>query len=53
MQIAKAVSGPSGTQARALLVDLPDHGRSPWSGAFSFEGYAAQLADTLSAAAPG
>ena len=33
MQIAKAVSGPSGTQARALLVDLPDHGRSPWSGA--------------------
>ena len=53
MQIAKAVSGPSGTQARALLVDLPDHGRSPWSGSFSFEGYAAQLADTLSAAAPG
>src|SRR5690349_18877827 len=30
-QIAKAVSGPDGSQARCLLVDLPDHGRSPWS----------------------
>ena len=28
-QIAKAVAGPDGTRARCLLVDLPDHGRSP------------------------
>ena len=30
-QIAKAVAGPDGTGARCLLVDLPDHGRSPWT----------------------
>ncbi len=56
MQIAKAVVGPDGDRARALLVDLPDHGRSPWTGegvTFSFEAYAGQLADTLAAAAPG
>lgn len=52
-QIAKAVSGPDGDRARTMLIDLPDHGRSPWSRAFSFEAYAAQVADTLSAAAPG
>ena len=44
MQIAKAVGG------RALLVDLPDHGRSPWSETFSFEAYADQVAATLEAA---
>ncbi|MEO7071177.1 MAG: alpha/beta fold hydrolase [Nostocoides sp.] len=53
MQIAKAVSGPAGTDARCLLVVLPDHGRSPWSGVFSFESYAAAVASTLTAAAPG
>lgn len=56
MQIAKAVCGPDGSSARALLVDLPDHGRSPWTPegeSFSFEAYAGQLADTLTAAAPG
>ena len=31
------------------LVDLPDHGRSPWSDAFSYEGYAARVAATLAA----
>lgn len=51
--IAKGICGPEGDQARALLVDLPDHGRSPWSTSFSFEGYAAAVADTLTAAAPG
>ncbi len=53
MQIAKAVSGPAGADARCLLVDLPDHGRSPWSQAFSFAGYAAAVAATLEASAPG
>ena len=52
-QIAKAVSGPAGSEARCLLVDLPDHGRSPWSQDFSLEGYADAVADTLGAAAPG
>ncbi|WP_295658824.1 alpha/beta fold hydrolase [uncultured Nocardioides sp.] len=49
-QIAKAVIGADGTGARALLVDLPDHGRSPWSHEFSFESYADQVAATLRAA---
>ena len=52
-QIAKAVAGPDGTGARCLLVDLPDHGRSPWTGEFSYEAYAARVAATLGAAAPG
>jgi pimeloyl-ACP methyl ester carboxylesterase len=52
-QIAKAVSGPEGSDARCLLVDLPDHGRSPWSEEFSFAGYADAVAATLRAAAPG
>ncbi|MFN8046258.1 MAG: alpha/beta fold hydrolase [Dermatophilaceae bacterium] len=55
-QIAKGVCGEDGTGARALLVDLPDHGRSPWTpsgAAFSFEAYAAAVADTLAEAAPG
>ena len=46
-QIAKALAGPDGTGARCTLVDLPDHGRSPWSQEFSFEAYAAAVADTL------
>ena len=52
-QIAKAVSGPAGTDARCLLVDLPDHGRSPWTEQFSFDAYADAVAATLRAAGPG
>ncbi|GAA4401209.1 alpha/beta fold hydrolase [Fodinibacter luteus] len=52
-QIAKALAGPDGTHARCLLVDLPDHGRSPWTAEFSYEGYAGSVAATLEAAAPG
>lgn len=52
-QIAKAVSGTDGSQARCLLVDLPDHGRSPWSESFSLDAYADAVAATLRAAAPG
>ncbi|MDC5696910.1 alpha/beta fold hydrolase [Intrasporangium calvum] len=52
-QIAKALAGPDGTDARCLLVDLPDHGRSPWSDEFSFEGYADAVAQTLQEVAPG
>ncbi len=52
-QIAKTLAGPDGESARCLLVDLPDHGRSPWSQEFSFEGYADEVAATLEAAAPG
>ena len=52
-QIAKALAGPDGSGARCLLVDLPDHGRSPWTADFSYEAYAAQVAATLEAVAPG
>lgn len=52
-QIAKALAGPAGTDARCMLLDLPDHGRSPWSTRFSFEGYAASVRDTLTTIAPG
>jgi len=47
--IAKALAGPDGTGARSTLVDLPDHGRSPWTQAFSFESYAVSVAVTLRA----
>ena len=47
--IAKTLAGPDGTGARSTLVDLPDHGRSPWSAGFSFEAYAASVAATLRA----
>ena len=52
-QIAKAVAGPEGTDARCLLVDLPDHGRSPWSEQFSLDAYADAVAATLRAAGEG
>ena len=52
-QVAKALAGPDGSQARCLLVDLPDHGRSPWSQEFSYEGYADAVAATLEGQAPG
>lgn len=52
-QIAKALAGPDGDGARATLVDLPDHGRSPWSAEFSFTGYANAVAATLAEIAPG
>lgn len=48
-QIAKALAGPDGDGVRALLVDLPDHGRSPWTDEFSFEGYAESVAAELRA----
>ncbi|WP_353509789.1 alpha/beta fold hydrolase [Intrasporangium sp.] len=52
-QIAKALAGRNGTGARCLLIDLPDHGRSPWTEEFSFESYADAVAATLRATAPG
>ena len=52
-QIAKAVSGPDGSEAQCLLVDMPDHGRSPWSQEFSLDAYADAVAATLRATAPG
>ncbi|MFC7491778.1 MULTISPECIES: alpha/beta fold hydrolase [unclassified Knoellia] len=51
--IAKALAGPDGELARCTLVDLPDHGRSPWSPEFSYEGYAVSVADTLRTIDPG
>ena len=42
-QIAKALSGPDGDQAQCLLVDLPDHGHSPWSDHFSLQAYDSSL----------
>lgn len=53
MQIAKAVSGPDGDQTQALLLDLPNHGRSSWTRQFSFDAYAAQVIDTLETATRG
>jgi pimeloyl-ACP methyl ester carboxylesterase len=52
-QVAKALVGPDGAGARCLLVDLPDHGRSPWTEDFSYETYAERVAATLAAEAPG
>ena len=46
-QVAKALAGPDGDGARSTLVDLPDHGRSPWSREFSFAAYADAVAATL------
>jgi len=37
---------------RVLLVDMPDHGRSPWSEEFDFLGAADQVAELLSADDP-
>lgn len=51
--IAKALVGPDGDGARCTLVDLPDHGRSPWSAEFSFEAYAAAVASKLRTIDPG
>ena len=42
-QIAKALS----TDHRVLLVDMPDHGRSPWSEGFDYVGVAEQVAALL------
>jgi len=53
LQIARAVAGPDEDQARALLVDLPDHGRSPWTDHFSLQAYAAAVGAQLRAVAPG
>lgn len=46
-QVAKALAGPGGDGARSTLVDLPDHGRSPWSEEFSFAAYADAVEATL------
>lgn len=51
-QVAKTLAGPDGRGVRALLVDLPDHGRSPWTPTgedFSFPRYADQVAAQLRA----
>jgi esterase len=47
--IAKALSG----QARVSLVDLPNHGRSPWTDHFSYPEMADQVADLIRAEAGG
>jgi len=53
MQIAKGVSGPEGADSRGLLMDLPNHGRSPWTEEFAFHDYAAAVVQTLEAQGPG
>jgi esterase len=47
--VAKALAD----EARVTLVDLPDHGRSPWSTSFSYPGMADRVADLLASTAPG
>jgi esterase len=47
--VAKALSD----EARVTLVDLPDHGRSPWSDEFSYLAVADRVAGLLDVAAPG
>jgi pimeloyl-ACP methyl ester carboxylesterase len=46
--IGKAVAGDH----RVLLVDMPDHGESPWSDRFDYVAAADQVADLLSADDP-
>ncbi len=46
-QIAKGVAGQDGQDARCLLIDLPDHGRSGWTDDFSYLTYATAVAETL------
>jgi pimeloyl-ACP methyl ester carboxylesterase len=53
MQIARELTGAAEDQARCLLVDLPDHGRSPWSDHFSLQAYAARVGAELRAHGPG
>ena len=43
--VAKALS----SHARVILVDLPNHGRSPWTDHFSYPEMAGQVADLLRA----
>ncbi len=50
MQIAKALAGPDGTDAQCLLVDLPNHGRSPWTSSISYTEHADLVAATMRAA---
>ena len=40
-------------EARVTLLDLPDHGRSPWSAEFSYEAMADRVATDLAVVAPG
>jgi pimeloyl-ACP methyl ester carboxylesterase len=47
--VAKALA----TDHRVLLLDLPDHGRSPWTEHVSYPGMAAAVARELRARAPG
>ena len=47
--VAKALA----EHARVTLVDLPDHGRSPWSDDFSYPAMADRVAAFLADAAPG
>ena len=47
--VAKALAD----SARVLLIDLPDHGRSPWSSVFSYPALAERVASSLAARAPG
>lgn len=42
-QVAKALA----TDHRVLLVDMPDHGRSPWTERFDYRGAAARVAELL------
>jgi pimeloyl-ACP methyl ester carboxylesterase len=48
MQVAKSLAATD-EGVRALLVDLPDHGRSPWTEEFSYERYADLVAAELEA----
>ncbi|MBK8469912.1 MAG: alpha/beta fold hydrolase [Candidatus Phosphoribacter sp.] len=52
-QIARLLVGPTEDQARCLLLDLPDHGRSPWTDHFSLQAYAATVAAHLRAVGAG
>jgi pimeloyl-ACP methyl ester carboxylesterase len=45
-QVAKALAAGDDPR-RSLLVDLPDHGRSPWSRSFDFLAQADQVADAI------
>lgn len=48
-----ALGRQAAQQHRVALVDLPDHGRSPWSDSFSYLDMADQVADELTELMPG
>lgn len=50
--IAKALDDGSGQPHRSILLDMPNHGRSPWTEQTSYPAMADEVADALAADGP-